>query len=318
MRRLTIFVIVLIVVIAGSALWWKNGISSSDPSNQTPKIFVVAKGEGVREIANKLKKEGLIRDPIVFFLLTKKMGIDKEIQAGDFRLNPSMNLYQIVENLRHGTLDIWVTLPEGLRADEIAGMFKTSLPNYKPEWRNILVVNEGYLFPDTYLFPKDADINAIVDILKNNFNNKYATLGTLKTNLSQEEIVIIASLIERETRHDEDRPLVGSVIKNRLELGMKLDIDATIQYALGYQEGEKRWWKKLLTEEDKLLNSPYNTYKVAGLPPGPISNPGLASLKAAINPANTSYLYYITDKNGINRYAEDIKVHNENIRKYGL
>lgn len=318
MKRLIILLIVLILLVGGLVAWWKNSNMAADPANKTSQIFVVAKGEGVREIANSLKQKGLIRDPIVFFLLTKRMGIDKEIQAGDFRLNPSMDLSSIIDSLRHGTLDIWVTIPEGMRSAEINEILKEKMPTYNTSWGAELEKNEGYLFPDTYLIPRDANITMVTNMLRNNFNSKYKTLNTSSMNLSQNKIVTIASLIEREARHDQDRPLVASVITNRLDMGMKLDIDATLQYVLGYQEDQKRWWKKYLTSSDKLINSPYNTYRVAGLPPTPISNPGLASLQAAVNPAKTNYLYYITDKNGVNRYAEDIEGHNENIKKYGL
>ena len=117
---------------------------------------------------------------------------------------------------------------------------------------------------------------------------------------------------------EEDRSLVASVIYNRLSIGMKLDIDATLQYALGYQEDDKRWWKKGLTNEDKKINSLYNTYTNPSLPPRPISNPGLSAISAALNPAQTDYLYYITDQNGKNRYATNLEGHNANIEKYGL
>lgn len=318
MKRLLILAVVILILGLGFFVWWKNGTRAVNPNDTTPKIFVVGKGMGVREIANTLKSQGLIRDPIIFFLLTKKLGVDKEIQAGDFRLNSSMNMYAVIQNLEHGTLDIWTTVPEGLRATEIGEILKDKMPTYQNSWPAELQKNEGYLFPDTYLIPRDADINMIINMFKDNFNKKYSTLDTSKTKLSQTEIITIASLIEREAKHEQDRPLVASVITNRLDIGMKLDIDATIQYALGYQPDQKRWWKRSLTSSDKLLQSPYNTYKVAGLPPTPISNPGLESLKTAINPANTSYLYYITDKNGINRYSEDLEGHNANIQKYGL
>ena len=318
MKRLSVLLVTIIIIGLGILFWFRNGTLPVDPNNNTAKIFVVGKGMGVREIANNLRSQGLIRDPIVFFLLTKKMGLDKEIQAGDFRLNPSMNIYTIIQDLKHGTLDIWTTIPEGLRAAEIGQILKEKMPTYQDSWPAELQKNEGYLFPDTYLIPREADINMIINMLKDNFNNKYSTLDTSGTKLSQSEIVTIASLIEREAKHEQDRPLVASVITNRLDLGMKLDIDATIQYALGYQSEQKRWWKKSLTNSDKLLKSPYNTYKVAGLPPTPISNPGLESLHATISPAKTSYLYYITDGNGVNRYASDLEGHNVNIQKYGL
>lgn len=318
MKKLLVLVGILLVAVASIGFWWANGLLPVNQNDKTPRIFVVNKGEGVREIANHLKAQKLIKDPIVFFLFTRVQGLDKQIQAGDFRINPSMNAQEIANNLTHGILDIWITVPEGQRALEIAQSLKEKIPGYKSTWDDILVQNEGYLFPDTYLIPKDADINFIINLFKNNFKNKYSTLDASKTRLTKEQIVIVASLVEREAKNDTDRALVASVILNRLDIGMKLDIDATVQYALGYQADEKRWWKKGLTSDDLKINSSYNTYKVAGLPPTPISNPGLASLNAVINPANTNYLFYMTDAKGVNHYAENISQHNENIKKFGL
>ena len=176
--------------------------------------------------------------------------------------------------------------------------------------------NEGYLFPDTYLIPKDADIDKVISIMRNNFNSKIAEAGISGDDPNLARYVIIASLIEREAKHDADRSLVSSVINNRLRIGMKLDIDATIQYALGYQENEKRWWKKSLTREDLRLESPYNTYLNNGLPHLPISNPGIVAIKAALNPADTDYLYYVSDSSGKNHYAQTIEGHNANIKTY--
>ncbi len=319
MKRIITVVVLILVFVIISVFWWQNGVLPVNSQNNSPKIFVVENGQGVREIANSLKKEGLIRYPVIFFLITKQTGLDKKIQAGDFRLNPSMNAYEIAESLTHGTLDIWVTIPEGYRAEEIADMLEEKIPNYDQSWRQTLNQNEGYLFPDTYLMPRDADVDTIISIFKNNFQTKYDSVKSLKTNnLSESQTLILASLVEREARLEEDRPLVASVIYNRLSIGMKLDIDATLQYILGYQEDEKRWWKKGLTNEDKKINSPFNTYTNPSLPPRPISNPGLSAIKAALNPAETNYLYYITDQNGKNRYATSLEGHNANIEKYGL
>ena len=124
MKKLTVLIIVLVVVLLGVVLWWKNGTLPANPKDKTSQIFVIAKGEGMRKISNDLKEKGLIRDPIVFFLLTKKLGLDKKIQAGDFRINPSMSAYDLAQNLTHGTLDIWITVPEGNRASEIADALK--------------------------------------------------------------------------------------------------------------------------------------------------------------------------------------------------
>lgn len=318
MKKIIIVLVILIISSIITLFWWQNGLLPANSSNKTPKIFVINNGDGVKEITNNLKKEGLIRDSIVFFLFTRINGLDRQIQAGDFRLNPSMNTLEIANALTHGTLDIWVTIPEGVRAEEIADILKAKIPTYEESFREELNKNEGYLFPDTYLIPRDANITMILTLLKNTFATKYESVDTSNSNFTKEELVKIASLVEREAKRDEDRPLVASVIINRLELGMKIDIDATIQYALGFQEDQKRWWKKGLTFNDLKIKSPYNTYLVAGLPPTPIANPGIESLRAAANPASTNYLFYITDDKGINRYAKDLEGHNENIRKYGL
>ena len=319
MKKIGILIAVLAVFAIGTLFWWQNGLLPQDSSNKTPKIFVINQGDGVREIANNLKKEGLIRDPIVFFLFTRSQGLDKKIQAGDFRLNPSLTMQEIANNLTHGTLDIWVTIPEGVRATEIANILKANkLPTYQDFWEEELEKNEGYLFPDTYLIPKDADLDTVISLLKDTFETRYSSLATPKNGLTKEQVVKIASMVEREARDAKDRTLVASVILNRFNIGMKLDIDATIQYALGYQKDQKRWWKKGLTLDDLKINSPYNTYRVAGLPPTPISNPGIESLRAVVNPAQTDYLFYITDAKGINHYAETIQEHNANIERYKL
>ncbi len=319
MKRVLILIILLAVIAGIITSWWKNGLSPVDKNNNIPKIFVVEKGAGLREIANNLKEEKLIKDATVFFLLTKQMDYDKKIEAGTFRLSPSMTTEEIMKSLTHGTLDIWVTIPEGKRADEIADILKENLPTYDDSWRALLKEKEGYLFPDTYLFAKETTINQIIDKLNENFEIKYQQLlGPELKNFTKNEIVTIASMIEREAKNDNDRPLVSSVILNRLGIGMALQIDATVQYALGYQENEKRWWKKSLTLEDLKLDSPYNTYKNNGLPPTPISNPGLSSLEAVVNPAKTNYLYYISDSNGVNHYAETLEGHNANRQKFGI
>jgi len=319
MKRFFIAFAVGIIIALVATLWWKNGTLPVNSKDSSQKIFVVRKGQGVREISYNLKQQGLIKDPIVFFIVTKRMGYDKKIEAGDFRLSPSMSTWDIANNLTHGTLDIWVTIPEGKRAEEVTEILKENVPTFQDSWTQALATDEGYLFPDTYLIPKDATINLISTMMKDNFQQKFDSVKSASTtNLTDQETIILASLVEREAKADIDRPMVASVIYNRIGIGMKLDIDATLQYALGYQVDEKRWWKKELTAQDKKINSPYNTYTNPGLPPGPISNPGLASIKAALNPAKTDYLFYISDVNGVNHYAKTMAEHNANIKKYGL
>lgn len=312
----TVFVILLIALL-GLFVWWSNGQGAVDTSDKSSKIFVIDKGEGVREIGNKLKREDLIKDPVVFFLSVKQQGLDNKIQAGDFRLSKNMNLQKITQALTHGTLDIWVTVPEGKRADEVADILKEKMPNYQDSWRAQLRLQEGYLFPDTYLLPREASIQSIISIMTNTFEKKYAQISP-STNLTKKEIVTLASLVEREAKIDADRPLVASVIVNRLNEGMALQIDATVQYLLAYQSDEHSWWKKNLTTDDLKIKSPYNTYLVVGLPPGPIANPGFAALSAAAYPAKTNYIYYISDKSGHNHYQATLEQHNADVQKYGL
>lgn len=315
-KKVSVLIVLIVLAAVFGLFYWGRGNMAPAPKDKSTKIFVINPGEPVREIGNNLKKEGLIKDPVVFFIYLKLNRLDKSIQAGDYRLSPSMTLPRLIQELKTGTLDHWTTIPEGVRAEEIADIFEKDLPSYKTSWRAKLNTNEGYLFPDTYLVPKDADVDMVISMMKNNFNKKIESIGLSSDDADLERIITIASLIEREAKNPEDRPIVASVINNRLRIGMKLDIDATIQYALGYQTSEKRWWKKALSSADIELASPYNTYQTAGLPPTPISNPGIESIKAAVNPIKSDYLYYVNDKNGKIRPAKTIEEHNNNIQKY--
>lgn len=312
MKKLVVFLSLLILVTSGFFVWWKNGSTAVNTANHQQKLFVIARGATVREIGKKLKDEGLIRNPIVFFLYIKKQGSDKNIQAGDYRLSPSMNLRKLVDTLNHGTLDVWITVPEGYRADEIADLFKKSIKTYKDSWRNELNSNEGFLFPDTYLIPTDASVDTIVAIMKNNFYKKIGELGIKENDPSLRQTVIVASIVEREAKNIEDKAGVASVIYNRLRIGMPLQIDASVQYVLG-KEGA--WWKNP-TSQDLKIDSTYNTYLNPGLTPGPISNPGTDALKVSYSPYKTSYLYYVSDDKGRLHFASTLDSHEKNIEKY--
>lgn len=318
MKKFSFLIVMLALILGGVGAWWINGTAPADPANTAQKNFSITKGESVRQVANNLKAEGFIKDPVVFFLYVKQQGLDAKIQAGEFLLSPSMNASEIAAALQAATNDIRITIPEGKRAEEVADILQQYLPNYDDSWRTKLVAQEGYLFPDTYSFPKDADIDLVITTMTGNFEKKYASIppGRHSASLSKADIVKIASLVEREAKNDEDRPIVASIILNRLSSGMSLDIDAGIQYAVGTPA---KWWPTL---DDAAKNiapeSPYNTYTNPGLPPTPISNPGLAVFQAVINAPDTQYVYYITDKNGINRYGRTLEEHNANIKRYGL
>lgn len=320
--RASILVVVVVVVAIAGYIFYKEGALPVDKNDSSHKIFVISPGQGLTSIANQLESEGLTRNRLVFFIVVKRLGIEKSIQAGDFRLSPSMSAPQVAQELTHGTLDVWVTIPEGLRNEEIAQKLSNVLDIPEVELLVPMEGREGYLFPDTYLIPKDADPQQIVTILENNFNKKYQEMNieekAREQGLSSQEVVTIASLVERESRSDADRQIIASIILKRYRIGMGLDIDATLQYMLGYQPREKTWWKASLTNDDKLLDSPYNTYQNAGLPPAPIANPGIASLIAVVEAnSSTPYLYYMHEQpSGRPHYSRTLEEHEANVERY--
>lgn len=306
------------LVIGGSLLFYWEGTLPVDKTEKSSKIFIVRPGESLITITNNLEKESLIRNRLFFYLLVKRLGIEKKIQAGDFRLSPAMTAQEVATNLTHGTLDVWVTIIEGLRKEEIADILSDRINI--PEIELIQKAKEGYLFPDTYLIPKDADAEGVITILSNNFDKRYIQAEeevSKKNNLTGAQIVILASIVEKEAKFDSDRKVVADILLRRMNEGHKLQADATVQYALGYQAREKTWWKKTLSFDDLTVDSLFNTYAVFGLPPQPICNPGVSSLKAALGAnGETPYLFYMHDKAGKIHYGKNSEEHQRNIDRY--
>lgn len=315
--RIFLFLVVAAALVAMGWLWWRDAISAVDSADTTPKIFSVRRGEGVKSVAARLSSEGFIRSPTGFFLLVKSMGIERDLQAGDYRLNPAMDAATLARELTHGTLDVWVTTLEGWRVEEVAAKLTKELDI--PESEFLKVAREGYMFPDTYLVPKDATVGAVAALFRSTFDQKVDTAmraDAKKTGLSFDEVITLASIVEREGKTDEDRPVIAGILRKRLKADWPLQADATLQYALGYQTQEKTWWKKNLFDEDKKIATLYNTYLHPGLPPGPIANPGLASIKAVIYPKETDYWYYLHDREGRAHYGRTLEEHNSNSAKY--
>jgi UPF0755 protein len=315
--KLTILVALLLFILVPSYLYYLQAIKPVNPMDNTGVNFYIQSGESVRQISQRLYDTKLVRSSLIFFLKARLTELGKNIQAGDFILSPSMDMNEISGELLHGTTDVRLTIPEGWRKEEIT--LKIAAEFNIPESEILKTAREGYLFPDTYFIPKEATGEKIVKIMEDNFAKKTANLNKSKLNkhnITFDDTIIIASLIEREARLPEDRPVIASVILNRLKIGMKLDIDATIQYILGYQPETKTWWKKNLTADDLQIDSPYNTYTNPGLPPTAIANPGLASIEAVLTAPETDYLYYIGDKTGKSHFAATFEEHAANIEKY--
>ncbi len=306
-----IFIALIFFLING---WWNSQLSPVSKDTDT-KVFVVSKGEGFSRVSDDLKKENLTKNSWSFYLYGRQSGLVGRLQAGTFRLSPSMSSQEILKVLTDNPLDIWVTLIEGWRIEEMAQKLSDELGVQSSEF--LKVAKEGYMFPDTYLFQKDVTEEQIVKRLRDTFELKYSQDLRNKIKfkgLTEAEGVILASIVEREARTDGVRKMVASILLKRLKIGMGLNADATIQYALGYQQDEKSWWKRHLTHDDLAIKSSYNTYINSGLPPTPICNPSLSSLQAVAD-ADTSipYLYYYHDSKGNSYYAKSLEEHNANV-----
>ncbi|HVB19944.1 MAG TPA: endolytic transglycosylase MltG [Candidatus Paceibacterota bacterium] len=277
--------------------------------------LVIAHGASVPLIAEQLAEAHIIAHPSALRLLVRIIGADSRIQAGVYRFNRPENLFTVMYRLvtgAYGLPPIRLTFVEGTTVREMAVQIAAAFPEISPE--DFLAAGqsaEGYLFPDTYFFSPSADAASIVKTMRSNFNAKIASL-TDQLNASKHslsDIVIMASLLEKEARTSANRRIVAGILYNRLKLGMPLQVDAVFGYIYGRSTYSPSY-------ADLAVNSPYNTYLHTGLPPGPIDNPGLDSLEAALNPTKTNYLYYLTDKNGVMHYTTTYAQHQANKRKY--
>lgn len=325
------FFVLVGIVLFGGLVWWKGNISAVSGSNE--KInFLITKGSSAMQVANKLYENNLIKSPLAFKIYVQVAGKASYINAGEFRLSRDMTLSEIVDALGKGPYELWVTIPEGLRREEIIVKFIEGLEMDSQQAevfaKDFLIASEGkegYLFPDTYLFPKDTTASMAIEKMISTFESKIdkeARERIEESNYSLNDHVIMASIIERETITDEERPVVAGILWKRLETeGWLVQADATIQYDIGSKNCKGRelicddWWP-ILTKDDLEIPSFYNSYLNDWLPPTPIANPGLSSLKASIFPKSSDYWFYIHDPEGNIHYGESIEEHNRNVRVY--
>lgn len=316
LKKIFTFITLVIVLILLISVFFISPVSKSNPS----KIAItIEKGEGVTRIAEKLKQASLIKSVIFFKILVKISGQASNLKAGDYLISPSDSLFNILSELNSGrSQDVKVTIIEGVRREEIAEIFRNVFGDqFKKEFLGLTLQSEGRLFPDTYLIKKDASPNEVFQLLTNNFENKYSQSEKIKTTkLSKNETINLASLVEREAKLDSDRPIIAGIIYKRYLNDWPLEVDATVQYILGYIPEERSWWKKSLSFDELAIESPFNTRKNTGFPPHPICNPGLSSLMAASNPILTDYWFYLSDSKGTTHYAKTLEEHQVNVEKY--
>ena len=285
--------------------------------------FRVEPGETVASIADRLQSLGIISDAQAFFDYAVYTGIDLTIQSGDFTLSPAQSIIDIAQALqKFSPTDATLVILPGWRMEEIAASLPTSGLSIDPDAflaaantpPQVLafanpVSMEGFFFPDTYTLPRETTLDQLLDIIGRNFTSKLTTdiqNGFAAQNLSIYQALTLASIVEREAIHSEEASLIASVYLNRIAIGMKLDADPTVQYALGYQFDNGSWWKSPLALRDLEVISPYNTYLNNGLPPTPISNPGIEALMAVATPQTSTYYFFraACDGSGYHVFAE--------------
>lgn len=286
-----------------------------EENSATQKVVNIPSGTNAKEIVDVLEKNEIIRkNNYTFRILIKIMKLEDQLKYGEYNLSPSMNMLQILDKLVKGEVIVYkITIPEGYNGTQIAELLDKKEIAEKETFLKLLEDREksleGYLFPDTYEVPKQYGAENMVKVMLSNFNqiaieNKFTDKAE-EIGFSLDEIIILASIIEKEAKISEEKNKVSSVFHNRLKKSMKLQSCATIQYIL--EEPKER-----LDENDLKIDSPYNTYLYKGLPPGPISNPGLDSIIAALEPAEEDYLYFVLGENGRHIFSKTYQEHLKN------
>jgi len=302
--------ILLIAILITTALYFPL-----EENSTTQKIVNIPPGTNAKEIVDLLEKNEIIRkNNYTFRILTKLLKLEDQLKYGEYNLSPSMNMLQILDKLVKGEVIAYkITIPEGYTCTQIAELLDKKEVAEKEAFLELVKDSEktpeGYLFPDTYEVPKKYGAEKMVKAMLSNFNqiateNKFTDRAE-EIGFSLNEIIILASIIEKEAKFSDEKNKVSTVFHNRLKTGMKLQSCATIQYIL--EEPKER-----LDENDLKIDSPYNTYLHKGLPPGPICNPGLDSIIAALEPEEEDYLYFVLGENGRHIFSKTYQEHLKN------
>ncbi|MGD8470154.1 MAG: endolytic transglycosylase MltG [Desulfobacterales bacterium] len=291
-------------------------------------VIDIPAGQPFKKTAQTLFKRNLIKSLFKFNLVARLKGYDKRLKAGEYALSATMTPIQIMEKLVKGQVELYkLTVPEGLNIYQIADLvaragfaensaFIEAATDADLARKNSIPAEtfEGYLFPETYYFPKKVRVETIISTMVKRFRNVFNATWNERANqlgFSTHQIVTLASIIEKETGAPFERPLISSVFHNRLKRNMRLESDPTVIYGLKEFDGNlKRAHLETFT--------PYNTYKIMGLPVGPIANPGEKSLEAALYPADTKFIYFVSKKDKTHQFSTNLKDHNQAVRKYQL
>jgi len=317
MKTLLGVVLLLAIVVAGAGAWIYRGIRQPFRRYTAAEQFVdIPSGLATKAIGERLVSAGVVRDALTFRAALWTAGRTTRLKAGEYRFTDPMTPLDAIDKLRRGDVFVIpITFPEGLTVVEMSKTFEAkgfgSAQSFVDAGRTL----EGYLFPDTYALSRHTDAPKLVRLMNEAFDHALSPeirAAALARGFSVGQLVTLASIVEKETGTPSERPLVASVYENRLRIGMALQCDPTVIYALelaGRYDGNLR-------RDDLTIDSPYNTYRHPGLPPGPIASPGRASLDAVVHPADSEFLYFVSRNDGSHIFAKTLAEHNRNVQRY--
>jgi UPF0755 protein len=332
LARWGLVAIVLIALAGGAAWWWLRTLDEPYRAFSGDEIFVdIPAGTGPRAIGRRLIDAGVVRNELTFRVALLKSGRSRDLKAGEYRFDRAASVNEVIGRLVQG--DVYrrlVTFREGLTIAEMADVFAASglgtaeafvaaaadpspIRALDPDAKDL----EGYLYPETYGLPRGIPAPDLIRLMVASFEKAFdADLrqAAAAQGLTVRQVVTLASLVEKETARDDERPLVGAVYRNRVKAGMGMQADPTIIYALQ----KARRWNGNLSKADLQFDSPYNTYRYSGLPPGPIAAPGRPALAAAVHPAEVEYLYFVSKNDGSHVFATTLTEHNRNVQEWQI
>lgn len=331
LKKILLILVLVIVAVGAATFYLWRGVALPYRGFEGEQFVEVPTGASVASIGQALTAAGVVRDEWSFTLAARIARAESRLQAGEYRFDAAASASEVVDRIARG--DVYVrsiTFPEGRTAAEMAAIFAErgfgDAADFAAAARSADRVAsfdaaapdlEGYLFPSTYLLPRRASAATLVDQMVRSFEKAFdADLRAAATavDFTVREAVIMASLIEEEAQVADERPIISAVYHNRLRIGMGLQCDATVIYAM-QRAGT---WNGNITRADLAMDSPYNTYRYRGLPPGPIANPGRASLEAAVKPAVVPYLYYVSRNDGSHAFATTLEEHNRNVHEFQI
>jgi len=332
LKKFLIFVFVIVVLAGAAATFMYVRVNQPYRGYDASEQFVdLPQGSGSATIGQRLAAAGVVRDASTFRLALWMSSQGRHLKAGEYRFDRAMTPFEVIDKLARGDVFVInVTFPEGLTIAEMAKIFEShgmgSAASFVDASKDASLVHdldpaapdlEGYLFPETYLLSRHTDAAKMMRLMVGRFTHVFTSEmreAAAARGMTVRQAVTLASIVEKETAKAEERPLVAAVYTTRLRIGMPLQCDPTVIYALakaGRYTGN-------IHKDDLALNSPYNTYRYPGLPPGPIASPGRASLEAALHPADADYLYFVSRNDGTHEFARTLEEHNRNVQKYQI